>query len=378
MLRSAAKNHADVIVVVRPEDYGEVLEQLQSPAGVEMETRRRLAFTAFSHTAAYDAMISNYLGGICGVTFPENLSLAGEKVYGLRYGENPHQAAAFYRLMSPGKGLADAQQLNGKELSYNNIIDVQAAWSLVKEFSEPACVIIKHTNPCGTAIGANITEAYQRALAADPVSAYGGIIAVNQPVEGMAAELMKQTFMECIIAPGYSEEALLQLREKKNLRLLELTLQPDQELQVKTVEGGFVVQQLDIGGLKSEDLELVTKTPLDPELIPDLLFAFKVVKHVKSNAIVVARDLVSQGVGAGQMNRVGAAEIALKASSQPQGAVLASDAFFPFRDTVDMAAQYGIRAIIQPGGSVRDDESIAACDEHGIAMVFTNRRHFKH
>ncbi|MDO4539926.1 MAG: bifunctional phosphoribosylaminoimidazolecarboxamide formyltransferase/IMP cyclohydrolase [Syntrophomonadaceae bacterium] len=378
MLRSAAKNHESVIVVVRPEDYGPVLDALRLSGDLDPQQRRRLAFTAFSHTAAYDAMISSWLGGVLGETFPPNLTLAGEKVYDLRYGENPHQQAAFYRRLTPGKGLADALQLNGKELSYNNIIDLQAAWAIAKEFTAPACTIIKHTNPCGTAIGNDIADAYKKALAADEVSAYGGIIAVNGSIDAAAATLMAKTFMECIIAPGYSAEALDILRAKKNLRLLELPVMEDDSLQFKTVEGGFVVQQQDTGELTANDLQLVTDVELDPALIPDLLFAMKVVKHVKSNAILIVKDLVSQGVGAGQMNRVGSAEIALKASAVTQGAVLASDAFFPFRDTVDLAARYGVKAIIQPGGSVRDEESIAACNEHGIAMVFTGVRHFKH
>ncbi len=377
MVRSAAKNHQDVIVVVKPEFYGMVLEALEK-GGVDAGMRRRLAREAFSHTAAYDAMISAYLAKIDGELFPENLVLAGEKVYDLRYGENPHQKACFYRNLNPGLGLADAKVLNGKELSYNNIIDVQAAWALVKEFADTACVIIKHTNPCGTAVAANLPEAYEKAFASDPASAYGGILAFNRPVDLVTAEKVAGTFMECIIAPGYEAEALERLRAKKNLRLLELPIMSSDELQIKSVEGGFVAQESDQGELDLNTLQVVTEKAPTLEQIREMAFAMKVAKHVKSNAIVVAKGGVTVGVGAGQMNRVGSAAIALQDREKCKGAVMASDAFFPFADTVELAAGAGIAAIIQPGGSIRDQESIDACNRHGIAMVFTGIRHFKH
>jgi len=379
MVRSAAKNFAHVVVVVKPEFYPLVLEQLKEKGDLDQELRLRLALEAFTHTAAYDAMISAYLADWANMDLGDNLVLAGEKVYELRYGENPHQRAAFYRDMTPGLGLADAQQLNGKELSYNNIIDTQAAWSLVKEYQEPACVIIKHTNPCGTAVAGKLEEAYDKALAADPVSAYGGIVAFNKKVDKASAEKVAKLFVEVIIAPGYDKGALEILQAKKNLRLLELPVREAPEWQVKSVEGGFVVQETDQEASDWEELQVLTDKAPTPEQIEDLLFAWKVVKHVKSNAIVVAKDGCTVGVGAGQMNRVGSAAIALEQGGEKcRGAVMASDAFFPFKDTVEMAARYGISAIVQPGGSVRDQESIDECNRQGIAMVFTGVRHFKH
>lgn len=378
MVRSAAKNHQDVVIVVKPEHYPLVLEELKK-GGVSLEMRRKLALEAFSHTAAYDSMIAGYLSGLNNSYFNDNFILAGEKVYELRYGENPHQKACFYRNMNPGDGLADARVLNGKELSYNNIIDTEAAWELVKEFSDPACVIIKHTNPCGTAVANTLEEAFTRAFAADSVSAYGGIIAFNRRVDAATARKASEPFMEVIIAPAYDDEALKIMQNKKNLRVLELPLQKNQELTVKTVSGGFVIQEKDLDAMEPDKLQVVTEAAPSPEQLKELAFAWKIVKHVKSNAIVVARDGMSLGVGAGQMNRVGSAAIALKqAGDQARGAVMASDAFFPFKDTVEMAAQSGITAIIQPGGSIRDEESIEECNRHGIAMVFTGVRHFRH
>ncbi|HOV42949.1 MAG TPA: bifunctional phosphoribosylaminoimidazolecarboxamide formyltransferase/IMP cyclohydrolase, partial [Syntrophothermus lipocalidus] len=297
----------------------------------------------------------------------------------LRYGENPHQKAAFYRYYLQGDGLPNAQQLNGKELSYNNIIDAQAAVALVREFDKPACVIIKHTNPCGTAVADDLVSAYEKAFAADPVSAFGGIIAFNRVVDADTAKKVAEPFMEVVVAPGYDEEALEILRRKKNLRVLALPVEVQSGLEVKSIEGGFVVQEADRHELLPAELTVVTDRVPTPEEMENLLFAWKVVKHVKSNAIVVAKDGLTLGVGAGQMNRVGAARLALEqAGERAKGAVLASDAFFPFKDTVELAAQYGITAIIQPGGSIRDQESIEECNRHGIAMVFTGVRHFKH
>jgi phosphoribosylaminoimidazolecarboxamide formyltransferase/IMP cyclohydrolase len=379
MVRSAAKNYQDVIIIVKPEFYESILKTLENEGDISQDMRLKLALEAFSHTAAYDAMITAYLSGITGTVFNDNYVIAGEKVYELRYGENPHQQACFYRKMTPGSGLPDAKQLNGKELSYNNIIDTQAAWELVKEFSSPACVIVKHTNPCGTATGSTLEEAYVRAFGADPVSAYGGIIAFNRKVDLKTAEKAAEPFMEVIIAPDYDQEALAVLQKKKNVRVLALPLGQEKEMQIKTVEGGFVVQQSDVDEITAEDLTVVTETAPSPELIDELLFAWKIVKHVKSNAIVVTKNQATLGVGAGQMNRVGSAEIALKQGGDKcQGAVLASDAYLPFKDTVELAAKYGIKAIIQPGGSIRDQESIDECNKHGIAMVFTGIRHFKH
>jgi len=306
--------------------------------------------------------------------------LAGEKVYELRYGENPHQAACFYRNLTGMRGLADARLLNGKELSYNNIIDTEAAWELVQEFSRPACVIIKHTNPCGAAVDDKLEEAFSKAFAADSLSAYGGIIAFNRTVDLATAQKAAEPFMEVIIAPAYEPRALECFTAKKNLRVLQMDPKSSGgKIQLRTVSGGFVVQEKDCSQVDFKKLEVVTATGLDKNLLPDLEFAWKIVKHVKSNAIVVARDGVTLGVGAGQMNRVGSARIALEQGGEKcQGAVLASDAFFPFGDTVDLAASFGIKAIIQPGGSIRDEQSIEACNRHGIAMVFTGERHFKH
>lgn len=378
MVRSAAKNHQDVVIIVKPEFYGPVLQALQTSGEVGAQMRFELAREAFSHTAAYDAMISAYLARLQGVEFPDNLVLAGEKVYELRYGENPHQKACFYRNLNPGVGLADARQLNGKELSYNNIIDVQAGWSLVKEFEDAACVIIKHTNPCGTAVAPTLAEAYEKAFAGDPVSAFGGIIAFNRRVDLATAQKAAEPFMECIIAPGYDTDALERLQTKKNLRVLELPLLPADEMQIKTVDGGFVVQESDQGSADMDDVQVVTEKAPTPEELKELAFAMKVAKHVKSNAIVVAKGGMSIGVGAGQMNRVGSAGIALQNQEACRGAVMASDAFFPFKDTVELAAAAGITAIIQPGGSIRDQESIDECNRHGISMIFTGIRHFKH
>lgn len=379
MVRASAKNFENVIIIVNPDNYATVIKELQEKGNLRYEKRLELAFEAFSHTAAYDSMISNYLADLQGLKLPETMVVAGEKVYDLRYGENPHQKAAFYKLAKPGSGLPDAIQHNGKELSYNNIIDTQAAWELVKEFREPACVIIKHTNPCGTAIGDDVLDAYTRAFDADPVSAFGGIVAFNRTVDKATAIKAAEPFMEVIIAPGYEAGALEIFAEKKNLRILELPINIEEELLVRSVEGGFVVQEADTGVPAPKDIQLVTKLkPSDAEM-EELLFAQKIVKHVKSNAIVISKNKQSIGVGAGQMNRVGSAGIALEQGGERcEGAVLASDAFFPFKDTVELAARYGIKAIIQPGGSVRDEESIAACDELGIAMVFTGMRHFKH
>ncbi|MDD3894094.1 MAG: bifunctional phosphoribosylaminoimidazolecarboxamide formyltransferase/IMP cyclohydrolase [Syntrophomonadaceae bacterium] len=379
MIRAAAKNYRDVAVVVKPERYPQLIAELKETGHISEPTRLQLAWEAFTHTAAYDAVISSYLAPAGEPLSGENFIIAGEKVYGLRYGENPHQQAAFYRNMMPGAGLPDAQQLNGKELSYNNIIDTQAAWSLVREFAQPACVIVKHTNPCGVAEADNIKDAYEKAFAADSQSAYGGIIALNRPVDEATAELIAKPFMEVIIAPDFEEKALEVLKAKVNLRLLKMTVTKKEKWEFKSVEGGFVVQETDNDGFDIAAAKTVTAAVPDAKQLKDMEFAWKIVKHVKSNAIVIAKDGVTVGIGAGQMNRVGAAEIALKGKEDlSSGAVMASDAYFPFGDTVELAGRYGIKAIIQPGGSVRDEESITGCDRLGIAMIFTGVRHFKH
>lgn len=382
MIRASAKNFQYVTVVVNPARYEEVIKQLSAEGEVSLETRMALAKEAFTHTAEYDACISRYLAGQLGEgLFPDQLQVAYEKVQGLRYGENPHQQAAFYReKYFTGAGVANARQLHGKELSFNNIVDVEAAFSIVAEFTQPAAAIIKHTNPCGTGIGVSLAEAYAKAYQADPVSAFGGIIGLNRQVDEKVATQISTLFVEAVIAPGYTKEAFEILSKKANIRLLEAAL-PEQEayMDMKAVSGGMLIQERDTADAQVDDMKVVTKRQPTPEEWQQMLLAWKVVKHVKSNAIVVAKADQTIGVGAGQMNRVGAAAIALEqAGEQAKGAVLASDAFFPFRDTVDTAAKAGICAIIQPGGSVKDAESIAAADEHGITMIFTGMRHFKH
>lgn len=380
MIRAAAKNFQYVAVVVNPGRYQEILTELAEAGEVLPQTRMALAKEAYAHTAEYDAHIARYLAGqLQEGQFPAVLHLEYEKIQDLRYGENPHQAAAFYRAKHGAGGIANAAQLHGKELSYNNIVDIEAAHAIAAEFAQPAAAIIKHTNPCGAGVGATLAEAYQKAYLSDPVSAFGGIIGLNRPVDFTTAREISSLFVEAVIAPGYSAEALAVLREKKNVRLLECEIKADQApaLLLKQVSGGLLMQEADT--CNESSVEVVTKKQPTPAEWEQLMFAWKIVKHVKSNAIVVANDNQTLGVGAGQMNRVGAARIALEAAAgKAEGAVLASDAFFPFRDTVDEAAKSGIKAIIQPGGSVRDEESIQAADEHGIAMVFTGIRHFRH
>ncbi len=382
MVRSAAKNHDRVAIVVNPARYESIIAELKDAGELSLQTKRFLALEAFQHTAQYDAAISHYLTDAFGAeALAGEIAFGGQKIQELRYGENPHQKAAFYRSGIPMSGtVANAKQLHGKELSYNNIVDVDAAWQLVNEFAQPAAVIVKHTNPCGTAIGDTLEEAYARAYAADSVSAFGGIIAVNRPMNKATAEQVVQTFMEAVIAPSFDADAVEVLTTKKNLRLLEVGEKvANNELWIEKVSGGFLVQERDNHNLKVEDVKVVTEKVPTEEEMTELIFAWNIVKHVKSNAIVVTKDGQSIGVGAGQMNRVGSANIAFEqAGEKCKGAVLASDAFFPFRDTIDAAAAAGITAVIQPGGSVRDQESIDACNEHGIAMVFTGVRHFKH
>lgn len=384
MVRSAAKNHDRVGIIVNPARYDSVIAELKEAGELSLQTKRLLALEAFQHTAQYDAAISHYLTGAFGAEpMSGEIAFGGQKIQELRYGENPHQKAAFYRSGAAKSGtVAGAKQLNptAKALSYNNIVDVDAAYSLAIEFAQPAAVIVKHTNPCGTAIAETLAEAYRRAYEADSTSAFGGIVAVNRPLDKATADQIVSTFMEAVIAPSFTEDALEVLRTKKNLRIMEIGEgTPEGELWIEKVSGGFLVQELDTHNLKAEDVKVVTEKAPTEEQLNELIFAWNIVKHVKSNAIVVTKDGQSIGVGAGQMNRVGSANIAFEqAGEKCKGAVLASDAFFPFRDTIDAAAAAGITAVIQPGGSVRDQESIDACNEHGIAMVFTGVRHFKH
>jgi phosphoribosylaminoimidazolecarboxamide formyltransferase/IMP cyclohydrolase len=383
MLRSAAKNHAFVTVVVDSADYAEVLEQIRAHGDTTPETRKRLAAKVFRHTAAYDALISQYLSAATGELLPERYTVTYEKIQDLRYGENPHQRAAFYRRPLAGAGtIVEAEQLHGKELSYNNINDANAALQLVKEFDEPAVVAVKHMNPCGVGIGETVFEAYMKAYEADPTSIFGGIVAANRPIDGPTAAKMNELFLEIVLAPDFTPEAVEILTRKKNIRLLRLgslSASAAHEPILTTVQGGMLIQDADVRRLTEADLKVVTDRSPSEEELKQLLFAWKVVKHVKSNAIVLAKNNMTIGVGAGQMNRVGAARIAIEhAGEAARGSVLASDAFFPMGDTVQLAAKAGITAIIQPGGSIKDEESIREANANGIAMVFTGVRHFKH
>ncbi len=396
MIRSGAKNHERVAVVVDPADYPVLVGEMDENAGaVSAATRFRLARKAFAHTAGYDGTIANFLtalppdageqqAGAWPSPFPEVLTLQWVGGQVLRYGENPHQQAAFYRAPRViGPSVASAQVLQGKELSYNNLVDLDAALELACEFPRPAAAIIKHTNPCGAACADDVASAYAKARACDPTSAFGGVVAVNRPVDEAFARALGETFLECVIAPGFSDGARAELAKKKNLRLLAYSTATGERipggLQVRTIPGGALVQTRDAELVPARDAKVVTKrAPTEAELRA-LDFAWRVAKHVKSNAIVLARDEVTVGVGAGQMSRVDSVKLAVqKAQSPTAGCVLASDAFFPFRDGPDAAAAAGVTAIIQPGGSVRDQEVIAAADEHDVAMVFTGMRHFRH
>lgn len=407
MLRAAAKNYRDVIVLVDAADYGLVVECLDAGQPIPEETRLALAAKVFRHTAAYDALVAQYMTRQTGEDFPETITLTYEKAQDLRYGENPHQKAAFYREPAAGADtIAGAKQLHGKELSYNNINDANAALSIVKEFREPAVVAVKHTNPCGVGIADTIYGAWKKAYEADPVSIFGGIIALNRTVDVETARAMSELFLEIILAPGYDPEAFEILSKKKNIRLLEAAVgerEPSLAAEGRDggagggrggersasvlsvprtalkVAGGLLIQDLDLKRISESDLRVVTRRQPTQEELKQLLFGWKVVKHVKSNAIVLVRENRTVGIGAGQMNRVGAARIAIEQAGElAKGAVLASDAFFPMPDTVEEAGKAGITAIIQPGGSIKDAESIEAADRLGIAMVFTGVRHFKH
>jgi phosphoribosylaminoimidazolecarboxamide formyltransferase/IMP cyclohydrolase len=387
MVRAAAKNFPDVIIVVDPADYQAVLEKLRA-GGIDLAERKRLAQKAFQHVASYDTAISQYLRQDV-EDFPDEMTIALKKRYGLRYGENPHQKAAFYAELSVGEkkatGITWAEQLWGKELSFNNILDADAAWGAVTDFAAPSVAIIKHTNPCGLASHSDIAEAYQRAFSGDPVAAFGGIVAANQAVTLAMAEAMKPVFYEIVIAPEYESEALELLKRKKDLRILVAELPPGYGkvepgyLDFRRVKGGFLVQASDSVPESEVNLKTVTKRePTEAEL-SNLLFAWRAAKHIKSNAIVLAKDKTLVGMGAGQPSRIVAAQIAKeKAGEKAEGSVLASDAMFPFPDVVEAAAAAGVTAIIQPGGSIRDEDAIKAADKHNIAMVFTSERHFRH
>jgi phosphoribosylaminoimidazolecarboxamide formyltransferase/IMP cyclohydrolase len=396
MIRAAAKNHDDVVVVVEPSDYQAVLDELAAHNGATLRTlRRRLAAKAYARTAAYDAAISNWFADQLRIEAPEFRAIGGRLIEALRYGENPHQTAAFYALPDQRPGVASARQVQGKQLSYNNINDTDAAYECIGEFDAhrtAACVIVKHANPCGVAEGADLVSAYRKALACDSTSAYGGIVALNRTLDAEAARAITEIFTEVIIAPDATDEAIAIVAAKKNLRLLLAGGLPDPRargLTAKTVAGGLLVQSRDNAVVDDMDLKVVTRRAPSPSELQDLRFAFRVAKHVKSNTIIYARDLATVGIGAGQMSRVDSARIAARKAldaarelklSEPmtKGSVVASDAFFPFADGLLVAIEAGATAVIQPGGSMRDDLVIQAADAHGIAMVFTGVRHFRH
>ncbi|USK34201.1 bifunctional phosphoribosylaminoimidazolecarboxamide formyltransferase/IMP cyclohydrolase [Bacillus sp. F19] len=382
MLRSAAKNHQDVAVVVDPADYAEVLEQIKSEKEVTIATKQKLAAKVFRHTASYDALIAEYLTNAVGEEDPETVTYTFEKKQSLRYGENPHQKATFYKKpLASNVSIAEAQQVHGKELSYNNIKDADAALQIVREFKQPAAVAVKHMNPCGVGTGETIFEAFTRAYEADPTSIFGGIIALNHEVDKETAHKLHEIFLEIVIAPSFDKEALEILTSKKNLRLLTLDVlgAEKQDQQITSIHGGLLVQDEDTLSFDDAKITIPTKREPTEQEWEDLKLAWKVVKHVKSNAIVLTKNQMTVGVGAGQMNRVGAAKIAIEqAGALAEGSAMGSDAFFPMNDTVEAAAKAGVTAIIQPGGSIKDEDSIQKADEYGITMVFTGVRHFKH
>ncbi|MBB6094641.1 phosphoribosylaminoimidazolecarboxamide formyltransferase/IMP cyclohydrolase [Povalibacter uvarum] len=389
MVRAAAKNHDRVAVVVDPLDYAAITEEISANGGVSGTTRKKLAAKAFAHTATYDSAVASYLGRVtesASAEFPQSLALHFRKRMDLRYGENPHQSGAFYTVAdAQGSSIGSATQLQGKVLSYNNIADGDTAFECVRQFDEPACVIVKHANPCGVAIAADTLAAYDKAFKTDPTSAFGGIIAFNRPLTATTARaIVERQFVELIIAPEVEAEALEVCARKENVRVLSTGGMKPSNIrhEYRSVNGGLLVQTRDEGMITRADLKIVTKRQPTPAELEDLLFAWRVCKYVKSNAIIYARDRLTLGIGAGQMSRVVSSRIAaMKAKDEGlevAGAVMASDAFFPFRDGLDVAAEFGIKAVIQPGGSMRDNEVIAAADEHGMAMVLTGMRHFRH
>ncbi len=385
MIRAAAKNYQDVAVIVDASDYDTVIAELQENGEVSAATKLTLAYKVFAHTSQYDTLIATYLRGELGMTdLPDNFTVTYEKLQDLRYGENPHQDAMYYKEIQVRPGsLANARQLHGKELSFNNINDTNGALELLKEFDEPTAVAVKHANPCGVATADTIFDAYMRAYDADPVSIFGGIVALNREVDEKTAAEINKIFLEIVIAPSYSKEALAILSKKKNIRILEL---PDigakldkNDYKLNKVSGGLLVQKLDTELLHMDELTCVTDKKPTEEQMRDLLFVWRVVKHTKSNGIALAKDLCSVGIGPGQTNRITALELAIRYGGEKvAGSVMGSDAFFPFSDCVEAAHKAGITAIIQPGGSIRDQESIDACNKYGIAMLFTKMRHFKH
>ena len=373
MLRSAAKSFHDVVVISDTADYETVMKEMEA-GEVTFETKKRLAGKVFNLTSAYDAAISQFL---LGDEMPKYLNASYEKLMDLRYGENPHQKAAYYVSTTDTGAMKDFDQLNGKELSFNNLRDMDVAWRTVCEFIEPACCGLKHSTPCGAAIGKNVYEAYTKAYECDPVSIFGGIVALNKEVDADTAREMVKIFLEIIIAPSFTDEALEVLRTKKNLRVIKCKHTPQDKINMVKVDGGLLIQDEDLSF--TTDYEAVTEKAPTAEEMENLIFGMKVVKHVKSNAIVVVKDMMAVGIGNGETNRIWPTRQAIeRAGDKIEGAILASDAFFPFRDVVDECAKAGIKAIIQPGGSMRDQESIDACNEHGMSMVFTGMRHFKH
>jgi phosphoribosylaminoimidazolecarboxamide formyltransferase/IMP cyclohydrolase len=393
LIRAAAKNHPHVTVATEPAHLDIIMAEMRTHGGATtLALRRRLAAAAYARTGAYDAAISEWFARQNGEEYPERLVIAGRRAQMLRYGENPHQTGAFYLGGDPRAGVGTAAQLQGKELSYNNLADADAAIELAAEFERPAVVIVKHANPCGVAVAGDLNAAYGRALACDPVSAFGGIVAVNRPLDGATAAAIATLFAEVVIAPGFSDDARAALADKKNLRLLDIGAMPkvdDPTRTIRSLAGGYLVQGRDARRVGRADLTVVTKRAPSQAELGDLLFAFTVAKHVKSNAIVYAKAGATVGIGAGQMSRVDssrtavrkaedAAKAAGESSSCTEGSVVASDAFFPFPDGLITAAEAGVSAVIQPGGSVRDAEVIAAADARGLAMVFTGVRHFRH
>ena len=387
MIRAASKNHDGVAVIVSPDDYEHVLENLKNNE-LSLERRRGLAAKAYAHTASYDTAITQYLSRSLGDdALGERFLYSGSLSERLRYGENPHQNAAFFvDQQAPAGSLAAAKQLQGKALSYNNIADSDAALECVKQFENPACVIVKHANPCGVAVGGDILDAYEKAFKTDPTSAFGGIIAFNRPLDAQTAQaIIDRQFVEVIVAPSIGVDAAAVISAKKNVRVLETGEWPSASaagFDFKKVSGGLLVQDTDLGIISADDLKVVTEEAPTARQVQDMLFAWTVVKYVKSNAIIFCKDKMTVGIGAGQMSRVYSTKIAaIKAADEGlevKGSIMASDAFFPFRDGIDAAAEHGISAIIQPGGSMRDDEVIQAANEHGLAMVFTGMRHFRH
>ncbi len=381
MVRAAAKNFAWVGVVVDPSDYATVIHELKTQQGLAFETRQQMAAKVFALTAQYDSMISHYFASRVGHSeeYPLHIDLKLQKQNELRYGENPHQKACAYALGEVPGSILSAEQHQGKPLSYNNILDTEAAWNCVNEFEQPACVIVKHANPCGAATAATIDEAYGKAFQADPVSAFGGIVALNRPCTKEIAQAINLIFIEVVIAPSYEAEALALFAGKPNLRILAMPVQKRDAWEMKFIHGGVLLQERDAQEIKGDDLKVVTHLQPSLEETEAMLFAWRVLKHVKSNGILIAKHDATIGIGAGQVSRIDAVDMAVrKASDSITDSVLASDAFFPFRDSIDRIANSGVRAIIQPGGSVRDEEVIAACNEHNIAMVFTGKRCFRH